>query len=311
MKIARICLKKRKEVNIPIKKAFEGSCEVKVTSTTLPNSDSIKSTPNNIKNGLKCPVISIPSECINLVNGHVVKSYVLMIKVSLCQSMLMKPQTGASGTPLNGINNTSKSLSLSPQTTTSQQQLLEIAKKSSATVSVKRLSLSNNSTLNTTSHNGTNSSSSCGSSSNETDGILNPKVVVVKKEVQVVGAGGGGTGDGDDYDKQPRTKRRRSLPPRDREQFIYPGVGGLSSNAFGLYTKDAFDDQVTFMGQITIYDKQLNIQLANSDYELLLSQSQKKKITFTRLMKQEAAWEILDSVSLSFKKFFFEPEKGS
>jgi len=106
-----------------------------------------------------------------------------------------------------------------------------------------------------------------------------------------------GLGDGE----EPKPKRRRSAP-RDREQFIYTEIGGGS----GGHRGGENSDDMVFMGQITIYDQKLSINLGTADYELILRQCPRRRaFSFNRLVNQEATWEILESVSVAAARDVF------
>ena len=323
IQIARICLKKRKEVRTPIMKAFEGICEVKVQSlknctnstsnTSSPtNSGSTGPTPTHTPNNNNnyhhyhnhnvspvptsklCPVISVPSDCFNLVNGHVVRSYVLIVKVTIPKSALVKG-TGVTGrtSAENGVSHDhnvrpNSKVHVSPP---------QVSKKT-ASVTVQKQNHTNSSNHN---HNNGSMTFIVNPSAWTARGLgnlkpedFNPKVIIKQEDLAQVHGLSGGPNTGDRDGEEPKPKRRRSAPARDREQFIYTSIGSHSSGGMG----GTDTDEIVFMGQITIYDKQLSITLGSADYELILRQSQRRRASFSlsRLVKQEASWEILDSV---------------
>lgn len=249
------------------------------------NNNIISHLNNNHLPSKLCPVISVPSECFNLVNGHVVRSYVLLVRVSIPKSALVK---GPSKTE-NGNH---------PHQSTSKPSTPQVSKKSaSLTVRTSPPSQGNNNN-NSLVFTVNSSSLTVSGLGNFKPEDLNPKVII-KQEDQaqahvMTATLTSSTTPPTLGEEEPKPKRRRSAPSRDREQFIYTGIGGSSGNYRGGDT----GEDLVFMGQITIYDKQLSISLGTADYELLLRQCQKRKASFSlsKLVTQEASWEILESV---------------
>ncbi|XP_021916525.1 polycomb protein suz12-B isoform X2 [Zootermopsis nevadensis] len=76
--LLKICHKKRKDVSSPIMQMTVGTSEVPIN-------------PSEDHPPPKAPTISIPTESFNLSNGHLVKSYVLLLRVSCMSNGLLMP----------------------------------------------------------------------------------------------------------------------------------------------------------------------------------------------------------------------------
>lgn len=242
IQVIKICGNKRKESQVSLNKSFSASCRIPVKTQT--EEETYKDFSISIQKG-KYPVLSIPKDSFNIINGHIVQSIRLAVRVAIPASKLVSKT----------------------ETTTAKQDLvngnenIELQDKSSSCKGNGRVSLPGG--------------GGHGVSLRKTNGAA-------------------------EFPDDNKTKRQRSLPTKDRENFVYddPQKNG----------KSKANDSVVYVGVLTVYDRDTNINIpdeGNSDLEMRLNRQDQKKTIAQKRAKRENSWEVsLQPVCTKLRQIF-------
>lgn len=242
VQVLRICGNRRKESQLTLNKSFSGTCKIAIKAQT--EESLYRDFSISIPKG-KYPVLAIPKDAFNIVNGHIVQSIRLAVRVAIPVSKLVsKNDTATKQDLLNGNENVD----------------FEKSCKSGAAAANGRASL--------------------------------PGYGVSLRKTN----GNGVATDCPSAEKEAKSKRLRSMPTKDRENFVYEDRHTSKNNG------KMANESVVYVGVLTIYDRENKINIpdeGNSDLEIRLNRQDGKKTITQKRARRETSWEIsLQPVSL-------------